>query len=335
MKHSAIFQKLPLLLLLIITISACAQNRPQIIFDTDFGGDADDLGALVMLHNFMNRGECDLLAVMCWNTEKYSVSAVDAVNRYYGHPDIPVGTRKGDFEPIDWNHSRVIADQFPYELDGTKAKESTQLYRELLAARDDKDVTIVTVGPLSNIKRLLESKPDEISPLDGNALIEAKVTEFIIMGGQFPSGEKEWNFDGNMPGVTKYVVEHLTVPITFSGYEVGLDIKSGEVFNDIDKNSPLHVGFMHFCQYAPWLKQNWEGTIYDNSTYDQTAVLYAVRGGIDNYWSRIEGGYCLPDDVGGNQWIEGGSKPHSYLKLIKSNEEMAEIIEGFMVDDFR
>ena len=29
------------------------------------------------------------------------------------------------------------------------------------------------------------------------------------MGGQFPAGENEWNFNGDMPGVTKFVVENL------------------------------------------------------------------------------------------------------------------------------
>ena len=56
--------------------------QPKIIFDTDFGGDADDFGALAMLYNLMHKGECAILAVMCWSTEKYAVSAIDAVNCY-------------------------------------------------------------------------------------------------------------------------------------------------------------------------------------------------------------------------------------------------------------
>lgn len=56
--------------------------QPKIIFDTNFGGDADDLGALAMLHHLMHEGECEILAVMCWSTEKYAVSAIDAVHRY-------------------------------------------------------------------------------------------------------------------------------------------------------------------------------------------------------------------------------------------------------------
>jgi len=37
--------------------------KVKIIFDTDFGGDADDLGALAMLHNLHNKGECELLGM--------------------------------------------------------------------------------------------------------------------------------------------------------------------------------------------------------------------------------------------------------------------------------
>jgi hypothetical protein len=53
-------------------------GQVKIIFDTDHGGDADDLGALVMLHNLHNRGECELLAVMSWSTEQYVIPAMDA-----------------------------------------------------------------------------------------------------------------------------------------------------------------------------------------------------------------------------------------------------------------
>ena len=99
------FKKIVLLIfLLLFTIKMFSQVK--IIFDTDIGGDADDLGALVMLNNFMAKGECDLLAVMCWSTEKYAVSAIDAVNRFYQHPDIPIGTRKDSTFYESWNYTQ-------------------------------------------------------------------------------------------------------------------------------------------------------------------------------------------------------------------------------------
>lgn len=326
------------LLLLFVTFLLSVTNafaQTKIIFDTDFGGDVDDLGALVMLHNFVDKGECNLIAVMCWSTEQYSVSAVDAVNRYYGHPDILIGTRKESTYYESWNYGKTIADKFPHKLSYKEASDATLLYRELLAASDDKSIVIVTVGPLMNIQNLIKSVADSISNLNGKDLIEKKVKEFVIMGGQFPEGKKEWNFDGAMPGVTQFVLRNITVPTTFLGFEIGVVIKTGEVFNQIDSNTPLYVGFMHFSQNAPWVKENFKGKIMDNATYDQTAVLYAVKNGVGTYWDRVEGGYCAPDETnGGNKWITGSSGNQSYLKLKMDPEKMALLIESIMLNKF-
>jgi inosine-uridine nucleoside N-ribohydrolase len=312
-----------------------AFTQTKIIFDTDLGGDVDDLGALIMLHNFVDKGECTLLAVMCWSTEQYSVSAVDAVNRYYGHPDIPIGTRKDNTYYESWNYGKVIADKFPHKLSYKEASDATFLYRELLAASDDKSIVIVTVGPLMNIQNLIKSGADAISNLNGKELVDKKVKEFVIMGGQFPEGKKEWNFDGAMPGVTQFVLHNITVPITFLGFEIGVVIKTGEVFNQIDPNTPLYTGFMHFSQNAPWAKENFKGKILDNATYDQTAVLYAVKNGVGTYWHRVKGGYCVPDEnSGGNKWITGSPGNQSYLRLTMDPEEMALLIESIMINKF-
>lgn len=308
-------------------------SQPKIIFETDMGGDADDLGALVMLNNFMNRGECELLAVMSWLHEEYAVSAIDAVNRYYNHPDIPIGVRKDEIYHDDWNYNKPIAEAFEHELTNDDVPSAVKLYRKILSEQTDSSVTIVTVGPLYNIKQLMESGPDSISSLSGKELISLKVKTFVTMGGEFPEGENEWNFNGYMPGVTKYFLENLEVPIVFSGHEVGRPIKTGEVFNNIEKNTPLYVGFQHFCKYAEWM-QPYQGKIIDNSSYDQTAVLYAVRGGLGEYWVKEDNGHCVVDMEGNNKWIEGGNKNHSYLKLIKDPEKMAELIESIMLNKF-
>jgi len=308
-------------------------SQPKIIFDTDIGGDADDLGALVMLNNFIDRGECELLAVMSWSHEEYAVSAIDAVNTYYNHPNIPIGVRKDELYHDDWNYNRPLAEAFEHQHKNDDVPSAVELYRKILSHQNDSSVIIVTVGPLFNIKQLMESEPDSISRLSGKELISLKVKNFVTMGGQFPKGTNEWNFNGYMPGVTKYFLENLEVPIVFSGFEVGQAIKTGEIFNNIDKNTPLYVGFLHFCKHAEWM-QPYQGRIIDNSSFDQTAVLYAVRGGLGKYWVKEENGYCVADKEGNNEWIEGGNKNHSYLKLIMDHEKLAKLIESIMLDDF-
>ena len=323
---------------LAITLSLGIQQgiaQTPIIFDTDFGGDADDLGALAMLNHFQNKKEIDLLAIMCWNRETYAVSAIDAVNTYYGNPDVPIGFVGGAVTHTDWNHNKVLAENLPYDASYEAVPNSTELYRKLLSEADDHRVKIVTVGPLLNIKNLLESEADDHSPLNGKELVAQKVQEFIIMGGQFPEGSrKEWNFDGNMPGVTQFVLAEIPVPITYLGYEIGVNLRTGEVFNSLDKNSPLYLGFYHFSKYAPWMKHQFKGEIYDNATYDQTAVLYAVRGGVDTYWSRIGNGICVPDHEGRNTWKNDPSAQQSYLVLDWPKARMEEALENFMLGKF-
>lgn len=316
------------------SLTDTAFARENIIFDTDFGGDADDLGALAMLHNLHNKGECQLLAVMSWSTEQYVISAMDAVNRYYGNPDIPMGIRHKNPHHLDWNYNKPIADALPHKLNNHDVPLAVELYRSILSKQDDHSVVIVTVGPLANIKNFLESEPDEFSDLSGKELIEQKVKKFVIMGGHFPQGENEWNFNGNMPGVTRFVLEELPSPIVFSGFEVGAQIKTGAALNEIDHESPLYIGYRHFSEHAPWMKQNFNGEILDNASYDQTAVLYAVRGGVNEYWDKQEDGYCVAEENGDNRWVESDTSKHSYLILKKPGDEMAELILSLMLNTF-
>ena len=309
-------------------------SQPKIIFDTDIGGDADDLGALAMLHNYVTRGDCELQAIMLWTTDEYAVPAVDAINRFYHHPNIPIATRKDPTYTTPVNYNKVIADNFEHKLTYNDVPDAVELYRKILSSAADSSITIVTVGPLLNIKRLLQTGADKYSKLNGTELISKKVKEFVMMGGQFPKGENEWNFNGDMPGVTKYVIDNLKVPIVFSGFELGASIKTGAIFNEIDKDTPLYQGFLYFSQHAPWVKDQYKGKILNNSTFDQTAVLYAVNGGVDVLWEKVTGGYCLADDKGGNKWIKRENSNHSYLKLIETPKFMEILIEAIMLNKF-
>jgi len=312
-----------------------AEKKPavKIIFDTDIGGDADDLGALAMLYNFKDKGECELLAVMSWSNDECAVPAIDALNRFYKHPRIPIGARKDNIYSDEKKYNYAIANHFEHKLTYKDVPDTTTLYRKILSKQKDKDMVLVTVGPLLNIRRLIESQPDSVSDFNGRELVSRKVKEVVMMGGHFPSGKGEWNFSGNMPGVTKFVLENIDVPVVFSGFEIGRAIQTGEVFNNIDKNTPLYVGFLHFCQNAQWM-QPYQGRIVDNSTFDQTAVLYAVRGGVGTYWDKIENGFCEAQDNGDNRWVKGKKTNHSYLKLKEDPEKMAALIESIMLGKF-
>lgn len=322
-----------LFFLVLIGTSLSTESKVNIIFDTDLGADSDDLGALAMLHHFHTRGECELLAIGSWQLEEFSVPAIDAMNRYFGNPEIPIGTRKGEFRTVDYYYGKLLTEHHPYELTHQDVPDVVRLYRQVLAESEDKSIVFVTVGPLANIKNLLQSPADDISELDGSALVHQKVSKFVIMGGKYPSGEKEWNFDGGMSGVTRYVVENLDLPIVFSGYELGVQVKTGMVFNQLPETHPLYLAQFHYVTEAPWMAPYSGGKLMDNSTYDQTAVLYAVRGGEGTWWKMVKG-TCIPDEMGGNTWEDAPDGPHAYLDLMVPYEEMAAMIEEFMLGEF-
>jgi hypothetical protein len=63
------------------------------------------------------------------------------------------------------NYNKVIADNFEYKLTYNDVPEVVDLYRKILASAADTSITVVTVGPLLNIQRLIQSKSDKHSTL--------------------------------------------------------------------------------------------------------------------------------------------------------------------------
>jgi inosine-uridine nucleoside N-ribohydrolase len=232
----------------------------------------------------------------------------------------------------DWQYGRAIAEGLGVSIVPEDVPDTTSLYRRLLAAQPNSSVTVVTVGPLGNILSLLESGADEYSSLTGANLVQEKVDRFVIMGGQYPSGDHEWNFDGGMPGVTRRVLEGIDVPIVFSGYEVGNRILTGQALNTLHAGHPLYLGYRHFSEHAEWMRAAFDGDISDNASYDQTAVLYAVRGGVGRWWNLSERGRVIADDNGGNRWVRDPEGTHRYLELAGPPQDVADVILAAMLD---
>lgn len=299
------------------------QKKPvSVIFDSDMGSDYDDVGALTVLYALVDSGETKILGTISCNLCENSAICIDVINQYYGN-DIPVGipasgkTDCGDGNWGDWM-SR-LPDWFPHKL--TKradAPNATMEYRRILSAEPDKSVVIVTVGYLTNIAALLQSKPDQYSPMTGEELVRKKVKLLVAMAGAFPSG-KEWNssFDTK---ATQIVVEKFPVPIIFSGVEIGEKILTGKrlIASDIPE-TPAKKVFKFRNNREPDGRQSW----------DQTAVLVGVRG-TEKYFNTVKGRMIMNDD-GNNAWQNDPSGMHEYLTFKMTPEELATIIEDLMM----
>ena len=173
-----------------------AQRKPvAVIFDSDMGPDYDDVGAIAILHALSDSGYAKILATVS-STKYEGVSGVlNAFNTYFNRPELPVGVPKGKaLELKDWQFwTDTVLARYPHKIKkNAEAPDAVDVYRKILASQPDHSVTIITVGFLTNLANLLESKADRFSPLAGKELIGMKVKQLVSMAGGFPEG-REFN----------------------------------------------------------------------------------------------------------------------------------------------
>jgi hypothetical protein len=289
---------------------------PNIIFDTDIGGDIDDLGALYALHVFADSGLCSIAGVMCSWPMKYHPGGIDAVNTFFGRGDIPVGLIDEDpfaKEQYTWH----LAQHFPNNLTFENAPKATWLYRKLLSNAADTGITIVAVGRLHNLYYLFKSGPDTLSPVNGIDLVKMKVKEFYIMGGFYESAYRdEANFYSEGNNFTKKVIDYCPRPITFNGGEIGDKIKgysTGKNLNFLPDSHLLKTGYGWFFKNPPkWAGIAPSDSILEWSIWDIVTVQLAVTG-VRNYFNLVTKGYNFIDSNGKNSWKSAPDKDHRYV----------------------
>ena len=223
----------------------------------------------------------------CWelcNSLIYKANAdiVDAMNLYYGYPDIPIGLEtKGVENPPVWipYHNLAYARTIDSELmfrrsigDQGHYMESYKLYRKLLSEQPDHSVKIASIGFVTSLARLLESGPDEYSPLSGVELVRRKVKTIYAMGGVFGKAvEPDYNFLQAIDFSLKFFeLLPKEVDIVFSPGEVGdpLDYRPEQVIADLSWTD---------CHPIKWTYQ-FLNCDTGQKMWDPQAVINAVEG---------------------------------------------------------
>lgn len=294
----------------------------RLIIDTDMSGDCDDVGALCVAHALVRRGEADLVAVVHNTGLDTGVGAISAINNYYGRQDVLVGAYKGAF---DWwlrgPYVDDVVSRFPGPIrNSSQAQDAVTVYRTALASSPDKSVWISSIGFTTNLEALLASPADSISPLDGRALVEAKVKGIAWMGGRYPASvpggsptmpSPEHNFGFN--GIGRSTANTLaawppSVPITFLGFEVGVAFGTGGVMTN-------HTPPTNPCRQA-YIDHSGEGN--DRFSWDPATTLFAVRGTSDFYTEHGTGHNEVGQD-GNNRWVDTGVRANQSYLILKSN----------------
>lgn len=308
-------------------VKSTSKKPVSIIFDTDIGPDYDDVGAIAMLHAFADKNECKILATVGSNKHKRMAALLNLFNTYFNRADLPVGVVRGNAVNLEANQKwdSIIVDKYPHRLNTNEdAEDAVSLYRRILSKQPDRSVTIVTVGFLTNMANLLESKADKYSPLNGRALIARKVKLLVSMAGRFDNEMetfKEFNVVQDAVA-SKKVFDHWTTPIIFTGFEIGRKLFSGiPLINSNVVNSPVKEVFEISIPKDPADKNG-------RMSWDQTAVLIAVRG-YEKYYYGIKGRIISKVD-GSNGWNPAGIG-HMYVKEKMPVKEVEALINTLMM----
>ncbi len=308
-------------LVLAMAPAEAAERPARIIFDTDIQGDVDDVGAVALLHALADRGEAEILAMGVSCKNPWSPLCLDALNVYFGRPDVPIGVVKGDAFRRRSRYAKAIAEEFPRNLKSADdAPDAALLYRRVLAKEPAGSVVMCSVGQLPNFANLLRTQPDEHSPLDGVELVRKAVRAWVCMGGKMPKG-KEANLVHDRDAAV-YAIEHWPGRIIFSGWEVGNKIRTGARCAELPEASPVRRAY-----------QLYNG-LNNRQSWDQTAVLYAVRGldgGLSDTWDLHTDGHMHLSPNARNQWRDRPDKPHAHLVQKMDPEQVAREIEELML----
>jgi len=305
--------------------AAIAAAPVAIILDTDIENDVDDVGAVAVLHALADRGEAQILAMGVSVKHPFSAPCLDAINTYFGRPDLPIGVVKGSGVETGSKYAKTIAAEFPHDLrSADEAPDATSLYRQVLAAQPDQTVVFVSIGFLTNVARLLDSPADQHSNLTGVELVRKKVRTWICMGGQFPQG-REWNLFQDTAASQRAIALWPT-PILFSGFEIGQPIQTGRLLNDKASGGPVRRSYELF------------NGLQNRSSWDQTAVLYGVRGlggNLAELWDVHASGRIEVLANGANRWHDSADGKHGFLVAKTEPQRVAALIDELMTSSPR
>ncbi len=325
-----------------VALSSFLGAAPRVIFDTDLFGDVDDVGALAVLNALADAGECEILGVVSSTRRSSALGLAEMVCSHYGRTNLPMGVCKDlgvdvvELERQTSAHMRKrffgVAGAFREMVSAKKdnlrypisdaAPDANAVYRQLLASSPDGSVVLCTVGFFTNVRRLLETPGDAISPLTGRELVAKKVKAWYAMGGRLPSGF-EFNIGKDAASAAKAIAE-CSVPITFVDFSLGVDVLTGAV---VARKGEALCGPVAEAYVRSLAIKDEEKT--GGPSWDQLTVLAAVRGAAPLF-VETRGTMTVDPLTGSNTWTCAENGPHAVLKAARPKAELAALIDELM-----
>lgn len=313
-------------------------NCKNILLDTDIGPDCDDVGALALLNLYADAGCCNILGIGHCTSNPYGAGVIDAICRYYGRPDVSIGTYSGkDFLSGEqyMRYNRALVEILPNRYRESQPEDAVGLYRRILAAQPDHSVDFIAIGPLNNLSDLLNSQGDEYSPLTGVRLVEQKVVRLVTMAGIFRCENEEmcrrteefsklpieehaeYNVWCDVPAAQN-VADNWPTPKVYLGFEAGLLKTGGPLQGHPDPNHPVRLAYKLYTK---------DGSRY---SWDLLTVEYALVPGCPHYKTSEPGRVCF-DDTGRTLWepLENGTD--HFIELAQPDETIIKDIDEVLM----
>jgi purine nucleosidase len=223
----------------------------KVLLDTDIGSDIDDAVCLAYL---LAQPECELLGITTVTGEALKRAMMaSALCRLAGKGDIPI--YPGAETPLLVSQQQPLAPQadvlakWPDHQTDFATGEAVEFLRQIIH-RYPHEVTLLTIGPLTNIALLFATDP----------AIPALLQGLVIMGGEFfaKAPRAEWNIKLDPHAAT--IVYRAQPPLHRS---IGLDVTT-QLVMDADEvrkrfDRPLLRPVMDFAEV--WFRDR-EGIVF-------------------------------------------------------------------------
>ncbi len=307
-------------------------TRPLVIYDTDMGPDVDDVLALAMLHAYQDQGRIELAAVTVSRNSEAGARYTDAVNTFYGHPDIPIGIYRAD--PTDFDDAGLFvstAMSWPHTLGEGGLPEGYAVQRQVLARAETegREVIIIQTGFSGNTAQLLKSEGDQHSPRPGMELVADTVSLLSVMAGSTDFGIVEFNIERDIDSA-RYLFWKWPGRLVMSPFELGNSIHYpySSITSDYGWTDRHPVREAYEFRDLDWHQD--APPYYNMKSWDLTSVMYAVEPGAN--WFYVSEPGTVAVDESGKTTFTPGSGQHSVLdRYNQYSEEQRRAIVDRMI----
>ncbi len=288
----------------------------KFILGTDWWTDCDDAVAVRLLSRAVKSGKITLSGIIINACFEESVASLDGFLTKEGLNNIPIGIDLTSTDFAGSNHSYQVrltkyATRYKSNAD---AENGVRLYRRLLAEADQ-PLEIIEIGFLQVAANLLNSGPDDISPLDGMTLVKEKVKKFWVMAGKWDEAVgSEHNFNNNPRSRNggSIFCEKCPVPVTFLGFEVGVSVITGD---RLSKDDHLYDAL---CDWGcPEGRFSWD---------PMTALLAVIGDEAEAGYDTVTGTASVNKTDGRNSFVQDPAGMHKYVIKINDDSYYSDMI---------